>query len=95
MNSYEAYKKYVAIKLHFQQEKYDYFKFNGVVKVSKDKFLTRKDKYFFDRICKLYDDKEYEFLLVANFLENENLWIGDILSDECRQKFQNWSHRPL
>jgi hypothetical protein len=90
MNSYEAYKKYVAIKLHFQQEKYDYFKFNGVVKVSKDKFLTRKDKYFFDRICKLYDDKEYEFLLVANFLENENLWIGDILSDECRQKFQNW-----
>lgn len=90
MNSYEAYKKYVGIKLHFQQEKYDYIKYNKSVKVSREKFLLRKDKYFFDRICKIYDEKDFESLLISNFLHKTDLWVGDLLSDSCRQKFQEW-----
>lgn len=86
MNAYEAYKRYVALKLHFQQKDYDYFKFSGSAKVSREKFETRNDKYFFQRIAKLYDAKQLEQLLVANFIVNKAAWIGEVLSDEGRQR---------
>lgn len=90
MNGYDAYKKYVALKLHFQQSDYDYFKFSGSVKVSREKFDTRNDKYFFDRIAKLYTEKQFEQLLVANFVLNKDCWVGDILSDHGRTIYTNW-----
>lgn len=84
MNAYDAYKKYVALKLHFQQKDYDYFKFAGSARVSREKFETRNDKYFFQRIAKLYDEKQLEQLLVANFIVNNSSWIGEVLSDVGR-----------
>jgi hypothetical protein len=87
MNAYDAYKRYVALKLHFQQKDYDYFKFSGSAKVSREKFETRNDKYFFQRIAKLYDDKQLEQLLVANFIVNKSAWIGEVLSDDGRTRY--------
>ena len=46
-DGYEAYKKYLAIKLHFTKDRYDYFKFNGQTKASYESFIQRNDKYFF------------------------------------------------
>jgi len=90
MNAYEAYKKYVALKLHFQQDNYDYFKFSGSVKVNKETFENRRDKYFFQRLAKLYKDDQYEQLLVSNFITNSDIWIGDILSDVSRKTYDEW-----
>lgn len=89
MNAYEAYKKYVAIKLHFQGN-YDYFKFSGGVKLSREKFETRNDKYFFQRIAKVYDEKQFEHLLVANFVLKKDTWIGEVLSDSGREIYLKW-----
>jgi hypothetical protein len=86
MNAYDAYKRYVALKLHFQQKDYDYFKFSGSAKVSREKFETRNDKYFFQRIAKLYDTKQLEQLFVANFIVNKSAWIGEVLSDDGRKR---------
>jgi hypothetical protein len=86
MNAYDAYKRYVALKLHFQQKDYDYFKFSGSAKVSREKFETRNDKYFFQRIAKLYDAKQLEQLLVANFIVNKAAWVGEVMSDVGRQR---------
>lgn len=86
MNAYDAYKRYVALKLHFQQKDYDYFKFSGSAKVSREKFETRNDKYFFQRIAKLYDVKQLEQLLVANFIVNKSAWIGEVMSDVGRAR---------
>lgn len=90
MNAYDAYRKYVAIKLHFQQKDYDYFKFAGVAKVSREKFETRNDKYFFQRIAKVYNEEQFEQLLVANFISNKSGWIGDIFSDDGRKRLLEW-----
>lgn len=90
MNGYEAYKKYVALKLHFQQADYDYFKFSGSVKVSRQKFESRNDRYFFDRVAKLYDDQKLEQLLVANFVLNKDAWVGEVLSDSGRKVYLDW-----
>lgn len=90
MNAYDAYKKYVAIKLHFQRADYDYFKFSGKVRVSKEKFEIRNDKYFFERIAKLYNDKQFEQLLVSNFISDKDVWIGNIISEKGRQTYLDW-----
>lgn len=86
MKGFDAYKKYVAIKLHFQTN-YDYFKFSGKVKASQDSFNNRRDKYIFERLAKVYDVDDYEVLLVANLIENADVWIGDIASETGRQKY--------
>lgn len=86
MKGYDAYRKYVAIKLHFQTN-YDYFKFAGKAKASRESFESRRDKHIFDRLAKVYDDEQYELLLVANFLDNSDVWIGTIASEQGRQKY--------
>jgi hypothetical protein len=88
MNAFDAYKKYVAIKLHFQTD-YDYFKFSGKVKASKESFDNRRDRRIFERLAKLYDSDQYELLLVANLIENADVWIGDIATEAGRQKYLN------
>jgi T4 gene Gp59 loader of gp41 DNA helicase/T4 gene Gp59 loader of gp41 DNA helicase C-term len=93
MDGYGAYKKYVALKLHFQQKDYDYFKFSGSAKVSREKFESRNDKYFFHRIAKIYDEKQLECLLVANFILNKNVWIGDVVSETGRTAYLQYKKR--
>lgn len=88
MKAFDAYKKYVAIKLHFQTE-YDYFKFGGKVKASKESFDNRRDRRIFERLAKVYDADQYELLLVANLIDNADVWIGDIASEPGRQKYLN------
>ena len=47
---YNAYITYLAIKQHFTSPEYDFIKYNGKVRASKDSFLKRRDKFFFDSI---------------------------------------------
>lgn len=86
MKGFDAYKKYVAIKLHFQSD-YDYFKFAGKANASRESFANRKDRHIFDRLAKVYDAEQFETLLVANFLTNSDVWIGDIASETGRIKY--------
>ena len=37
-DGYEAYKKYLALKLHFTRDDYDYLKFNGQTKASYQRY---------------------------------------------------------
>lgn len=90
MKSFDAYKKYVALKLHFQSKDYDYFKFSGSIKVSREKFETRNDKYFFERICKIYNEEQYQQLLISNLIANKDAWVGDIFSENGRNIYSNW-----
>ena len=86
MKAFDAYNMYVAIKLHFQTN-YDYFKFAGKVKTSKHSFDMRRDKLMFERVAKVYNEEQFRLLLVANFLINQNAWIGDITSETGRQNY--------
>ena len=40
---YEAYVKYLALKSHFSDLNYDFFKYNGKVKAWRSTFDVRKD----------------------------------------------------
>jgi len=89
MSAFDAYRIYNALKLHFNTEKYDYFKYCGKVKV---KVIPENQYYIFDKISKRYSD-DIEKFYVANFLENNNLWVNDLLSDYCETKFSSWKKK--
>lgn len=86
MTAYEAFSLYHAIKLHFNSESYDFFKYNGKAHLSIDNFEKRKDKYYFYKLSRKFVDKDrYVRFLVSNFVYNEKLWVGDLLTEEAEQ----------
>jgi len=44
---YQVYTEYLALKSHFTNKNYDYFKYNKKVRATLTSFNRRKDKYFF------------------------------------------------
>jgi hypothetical protein len=83
MTGYEAFSVFQALKLHFTSDTYDFFKYNGKSRISVDAFENRKDKYHFYKLSRrLIDRDELIMFIVANFLHNENIWVGDLLTEE-------------
>lgn len=87
LTGYETYCVYLALKNHFTKDSYDFFKYNGKVHVSKDAFLTRRDRFQFEKFARRHDDPK-EFML-ANFLEGKT-WIGEFLDDEASDIYQRY-----
>ena len=84
MEPFEAYQKYLALKLHFDSESYDYFKYRGKTNAKKDKFDLRQDRFFFHRLSKKDD---LELYLASNLFENSDAWVGQLLDQECADRF--------
>jgi hypothetical protein len=84
MTGYEAFGLYHSLKLHFSTDSYNFFKYNGKTNISVDSFEKRKDKYHFYKLSRKYTDKQVLIdFYVSNFLYNEEVWVGDLLTDEA------------
>ena len=90
MNGYEAYKLYLAIKLHFSTEDYDFIKHNGKVNCSLDSFTKRNDKYFFHRLSTRFKDEELLNFYVANFSNKPKRWIGELIREDGESVYRKW-----
>ena len=84
--AFTTYKLYVALKNHFTSPYYDYFKYGGVVKAGKSTFERRGDKFFFAKLAKKPDLKNY---LISNFVDNQQMWVGDLLTTGNGDKVYN------
>lgn len=92
---FEVYCEYLALKNHFSNPKYDYFKYNKKVRATITSFNKRPDKYFFEKTSRKYKDEEIVNFLVANFVESTSVnqvWIGEIISSGERT-YQDWTKR--
>ncbi len=58
MNGFEVYKLYLAIKLHFTSDSYNYFTFNGKTRTTLQSFEKRRDKYFFKKLATKFNQDE-------------------------------------
>mgnify|MGYP001175791326 CR=1 FL=1 len=90
---YECYKEYLAIKRHFQSPSYDYFDYKGRIRTSRVTFSKRKDQYLFTKLSKNYKDEEIKTFFVANFVDNENFWITDTLTEQAEISYRDWQKR--
>lgn len=93
MTAFESYKMYVALKLHFTTDNYDFFKFNGKTKIKEENFEKRKDKYFFKKLTNKHKDSEVLPYFVANFVADPSNWIGTMVRTDGDENYQNWKKR--
>ena len=93
MTAFESYKMYVALKLHFTTDNYDFFKFNGKTKITEANFEKRKDKYFFKKLTNKHKDCEVLPYFVANFVADPTNWIGSMVRTDGEDNFQFWKKR--
>jgi hypothetical protein len=89
MTGYEAFCLYQAIKLHFTSEKYDFFRYNGKMHISVTSFENRKDKYHFYKLSRKFTNKdELTQFIVANFVEDDKVWVGSLLTAEAESIYR-------
>lgn len=92
LSGYGAYMLFIALKTHFTQEKYDFFKMNGKLRANKDSFMARKDRYFFDKIAKEYDTNRIKDFYIANLLEDVH-YITNMLDDNAGLNYLKYMKR--
>ena len=95
MNGFEVYKIYLAIKLHFtsKDQSYDFHKHNGRTTARLETFTKRRDRYFFHKLSKSYNDKSIVDYFLSNFVSNTNLWVGDIIGKSGDEAYKEWSKK--
>lgn len=87
MNSFEVAMMYLAVKAHFTQEKYDYFKYNGKVNFKHNTLLNRRDHYWFEKLTRKHKDPaELLDFLVANRMLNSR-WVGDLFNADAQETY--------
>ena len=83
MEAWESYQMYLGLKLHFTTN-YDYTRYGGKTSATKASFLKKRDRFFFARVAKKYDDKTLEYY-IANFVKSPKGWLGDFSEDNYNQ----------
>ena len=90
---FDVYKTYLAIKLHFASDTYDYYKYGGKVNAKLDTFTKRKDRYFFHKLSTKYGQDDILDFFVANFLSDSKRWIGNLLANDGRGVYLDYKKR--
>tara|TARA_R110000796_G_scaffold212149_1_gene328283 strand:+ start:199 stop:813 length:615 start_codon:yes stop_codon:yes gene_type:complete len=95
VNGFEVYKIYLAVKLHFtsKNQSYDFHKHNGRTTARLETFTKRRDRYFFHKLSKSYNDKSIVDYFLSNFVSNTNLWVGDIIGKSGDETYKDWSKK--
>ena len=92
LDAYQTYCLFMAIKYHFTQKNYSFFKYKGKVRISKDKFETNRDRYKYARLAKKYDAVEIQDFILANVVSGRR-WIGELMDDEAEQTYVEYIKR--
>ena len=81
MTGFEVYKMYLALKMHFTKDNYDYVKYRGKVSASEKSFEERRDRYFFKKLAAKYEDHVIQDYFVANFMHDPRGYIQSFSDD--------------
>ena len=95
MMPFDCYKIYLALKNHFTRDSYDYHKYSGKTRATVDAFYKRKDRFWFEKMCRRKTEKEVEDFFVANFVscsDPQTLWIGDLMKNGDNN-YNEWKRR--
>ena len=93
MSAFDTYRTYLAVQQHFTRKTYDFFKYNGKVKVSETTFLARKDRYFFEKLSRKFKRDEFMDFIISNYISGSDHWIGNLMSGENLINMKKWKSR--
>ena len=66
---------YLAMRNHFKSKTYSFIR-SPYSKAKEETYDKRKDKYFFVKLSRKYDEQELAQFYLANFVEDNSEWIG-------------------
>ena len=93
MTGFEAYQLYLAVKLHFTSDSYDFVKYKGQTRsASQSTYQKRKDKYLFEKLAKVCPSDELVPFIIANFLHNP-CYVIHLLEPEAANRYMDWKRR--
>ena len=88
--SFQWYVKYLAMKKHFTSDGYDYHKYHGKIRASYEKFRTRNDAYFFEKLSRKDNPEQ---LMLASMIKKPNAWIREIIEQEGEDRYVEWQRK--
>lgn len=89
MKTFEAYKLYLALRLHFTSDNYDIRKTKGRVKASEETLKKNiKLQYFLMKLNKKYQKNDLIEFFVANFISGDK-W-GGVYNPQSEDVYLNW-----
>ena len=91
----DAYRCYLALKNHFTKDHYDFHKYGGKTRATKQAFYKRKDRFWFEKFSRQKNDKEVVEFFVSNFVSTTDpstMWIGEMIKDG-EGRYNEWKKR--
>ena len=95
MMPFDAYRCYLSLKNHFTKDHYDYHKYGGKTRATKQAFYKRKDRFWFEKFARKKNDKEVEEFFVSNFVTSTDpstMWIGEMIR-EGEGRYTDWKKK--
>ena len=95
MMAFDAYRCYLSLKNHFTKDHYDYIKYRGKTRATKQAFYKRKDRFWFEKFARSKNDKEVEEFFVSNFIysvDPSTMWIGEMIK-EGEGRYVDWKKK--
>ena len=87
MEPIDVYLMYCAMKAHFHKSNYDYVKYKGKTRISRDTFYKRKDRAFFVRLSRKYkSEEEIKNYFLSNFIKDRRGYVANF-NDE---NYESW-----
>lgn len=90
---FDIFVMFKALKLHFTNEKYDYFLYNGQVRTSPKDFDNSNERFYFLSLLKKYNIQDIQDYLVCNVYLNPKIFSGDLLSEQSQNNFFEFKKR--
>ena len=90
MEAIDVYIMYCAMKAHFSRKDYNFNKYGGKTKVSRDSFFKRKDRHFFVKLSRKYNTTiEIKNYYISNFIKDSKGYVSNF-SDE---NYEEWKDK--
>jgi len=79
-NGLLTFQLFMALKLHFTKDSYDFLKSGPLRSMKQETFILRNDRFYFTKLADRYSIDEMRDFFIANLLVNTELWVGDMLT---------------
>lgn len=89
LSAFDTYTLFLALKNHFTRESYDFFKYQGKTSASHESFMSRKDRFQFQKLSRRVAASEMQDFIIANILSGKT-WVGDFLDDDAVDNYTSY-----
>lgn len=89
LTAFEAYQLYLALKLHFSSDDYDFFQYKGKVRASQQTFEKNvKQRSIFYKLAAIFPAEELKILFAVNLFNDPKTWALEFFSEECKERMK-------